>query len=106
MSSGTAGSGGSTASKYKAALAYVGCMRSHGVPNFPDPTSDGQINVKFVVRRQGWCAGVERYRACTMAGKAAIDEVVGRDQHRPGAALDERLSGRGDVGDACGGDLD
>lgn len=46
-SSQTAGSGGSTASKYKAALAYVGCMRSHGVPNFPDPTSDGQINVKF-----------------------------------------------------------
>ena len=46
-SSQTAGSGGSTASKYKAALAYVGCMRSHGVSNFPDPTSDGQINVKF-----------------------------------------------------------
>jgi hypothetical protein len=22
-------------------------MRSHGVSNFPDPTSDGQINVKF-----------------------------------------------------------
>ena len=22
-------------------------MRSHGVPNFPDPTSDGQINVNF-----------------------------------------------------------
>jgi hypothetical protein len=38
---------GSTASKYRAALAYVDCMRSHGVSNFPDPTSDGQINVKF-----------------------------------------------------------
>ncbi len=46
-SSQTAGSGGSTAAKYKAALAYVDCMRSHGVSNFPDPTSDGQINVKF-----------------------------------------------------------
>jgi hypothetical protein len=46
-SSRTAGSGGSTASKYKAALAYVDCMRSHGVSNFPDPTSDGQINVNF-----------------------------------------------------------
>jgi hypothetical protein len=44
-SSQTAGSG--STSKYKAALAYVDCMRSHGVSNFPDPTSDGQINVKF-----------------------------------------------------------
>jgi hypothetical protein len=46
-SSQTAGSGGSTPAKYKAALAYVDCMRSHGVSNFPDPTSDGQIDVKF-----------------------------------------------------------
>lgn len=37
----------SAASKYKAAFAYVGCMRSHGVSNFPDPNSEGQINVKF-----------------------------------------------------------
>jgi hypothetical protein len=43
----TSGRGSSTAAKYKAALAYVDCMRSHGVPNFPDPTSDGQINVNF-----------------------------------------------------------
>jgi hypothetical protein len=34
-------------SKYRAAFAYVDCMRSHGVPNFPDPSSDGQINVDF-----------------------------------------------------------
>ena len=45
-SSQTAGSG-STAAKYKAAFAYVDCMRSHGESNFPDPNSDGQINVKF-----------------------------------------------------------
>ena len=38
---------GRTASKYPAAFAYVDCMRSHGISNFPDPTSDGQINVKF-----------------------------------------------------------
>lgn len=47
QSSAAAGSGDSTAAKYKAALAYVDCMRSHGVSNFPDPTSDGQIDVKF-----------------------------------------------------------
>lgn len=33
--------------KYRAAMLYVSCMRSHGVSNFPDPTSDGQINVNF-----------------------------------------------------------
>jgi len=40
---------GSAGSRYKAALVYVDCMRSHGVGNFPDPTSDGQINVKFAL---------------------------------------------------------
>lgn len=42
-----AGSGGRTSAKYRDALAYVDCMRSHGVPRFPDPSSDGQINVDF-----------------------------------------------------------
>jgi hypothetical protein len=27
---------------YAAALKFSACMRAHGVPNFPDPTSDGQ----------------------------------------------------------------
>ena len=38
---------GNTTAMHRAALAYVNCMRSHGVSNFPDPTSDGQINVNF-----------------------------------------------------------
>jgi hypothetical protein len=33
--------GGST--QYQKALAYAQCMRSHGVPNFPDPDSQGQF---------------------------------------------------------------
>lgn len=40
---------GINGAKYRAAFAYVSCMRSHGVPNFPDPTSDGQINVQFAI---------------------------------------------------------
>jgi hypothetical protein len=32
---------------YSAALAYVDCMRSHGVPNLPDPSADGTLNVDF-----------------------------------------------------------
>ncbi len=46
-SSPAAGTGGNTAAKYEAALAYVDCMRSHGVPNFPDPSASGQVNVDF-----------------------------------------------------------
>jgi hypothetical protein len=40
-------SSGNPTAGYEAALAYVDCMRSHGVANFPDPASNGQINVDF-----------------------------------------------------------
>lgn len=46
-SSPTAGSSGNVTAKYREAVAYVDCMRSHGIVNFPDPTSSGQINVDF-----------------------------------------------------------
>lgn len=32
---------GSNSANYTAAVEYAGCMRAHGVPNFPDPTSGG-----------------------------------------------------------------
>ncbi len=41
-----AGSGGSNAggsSSSPSAVAYSACMRSHRVPNFPDPTTNGQV---------------------------------------------------------------
>lgn len=34
---------GSGQTPYQQALAYARCMRSHGVPSFPDPTSQGLI---------------------------------------------------------------
>ena len=43
----SAGSGGSTNSRESAgppsAVAYSQCMRSHGVPDFPDPPSSGEV---------------------------------------------------------------
>jgi hypothetical protein len=39
--SGSQNAGGSSGSS--SGVAYSRCMRSHGVPNFPDPGSDGQI---------------------------------------------------------------
>jgi hypothetical protein len=42
--SSSTGSGGSpNASSSPSAVAYSACMRSHGVPNFPDPGSGGQV---------------------------------------------------------------
>jgi len=39
-SSGSSGSGAS-ASKQSRGIAFAACMRSHGVPNFPDPSASG-----------------------------------------------------------------
>jgi hypothetical protein len=40
-SAGSSQAGGST--NYQKDLAYAQCMRSHGVPGFPDPTSNGNF---------------------------------------------------------------
>ncbi|MGH3378487.1 MAG: hypothetical protein ACRDP6_27560 [Actinoallomurus sp.] len=43
-STGTAGSSGAAGSSTSAsAVAYSACMRSHGVPNYPDPDSSGNL---------------------------------------------------------------
>jgi hypothetical protein len=44
--SATASSGSSNAggpARSQSAVAFSGCMRSHGVPNFPDPSSSGAV---------------------------------------------------------------
>jgi hypothetical protein len=49
----SAGSGGSPnagGSANSQTLAYSRCVRSHGVPGFPDPSSNGQIPKEAVVR--------------------------------------------------------
>jgi hypothetical protein len=46
-SSSSSGSGSGAASKTASALAFARCMRTHGVPNFPDPqTSGGGLNLR------------------------------------------------------------
>jgi hypothetical protein len=57
----TSATGGS--SLYQKALAYSECMRAHGVPNFPDPNSNGTIaNGQFRVSSR--TAMQEAQRAC------------------------------------------
>ncbi len=40
-SAGVASVGSSTTTAQSAAASFVHCMRSHGIPNWPDPTSEG-----------------------------------------------------------------
>jgi hypothetical protein len=41
---GSAGGSGTSQTPYQQALAYARCMRSHGEPGFPDPTSQGAFS--------------------------------------------------------------
>jgi hypothetical protein len=43
--SASGGGGGGGSPPMQAQLAYARCMRAHGVPDFPDPDSNGQFNV-------------------------------------------------------------
>jgi hypothetical protein len=49
-STGSGGSPNAGGSANSQALAYSRCVRSHGVPDFPDPDSSGQIPKEAVVR--------------------------------------------------------
>lgn len=51
--SSAASANGTHISRYQAALKYVSCMRSHGILNFPDPTSSGALNVHFATGGKG-----------------------------------------------------
>jgi hypothetical protein len=67
-----AGCGGSTGGKVaqigtasaarNGPQAYSACMRSHGVPNFPDPGADGVIHVPETIDELATVRGA--YRAC------------------------------------------
>src|SRR4030095_7285984 len=52
-------SGPSNASGADDPRAYSACMRSHGVPNFPDPDSDGRLKITSGVSKNGQKTGVD-----------------------------------------------
>jgi len=49
-STGSGGSSDAAGSASSKALAYARCVRSHGVPNFPDPNSAGEFNKTTLAR--------------------------------------------------------
>jgi hypothetical protein len=50
VSTTTTGPSGGGSTQATGLLAYASCMRSHGVPNFPDPTGNGGIPKDDVIR--------------------------------------------------------
>jgi hypothetical protein len=52
-----------------AALAFARCLRSHGFPNFPDPTSSGELNTQMVTQ-----AGINLHQPAVLQ---AADGCVG-----------------------------
>jgi hypothetical protein len=52
-----------------AALAFAGCVRAHGFPNFPDPTTSGQLTPQMVTE-----AGINLHQPAVLH---AADACVG-----------------------------
>jgi hypothetical protein len=46
-SSTSSGLGTSASSDYQRSVEFASCVRSHGVPNFPDPTNDGKGGLRI-----------------------------------------------------------
>ncbi len=54
-------------------LAYSHCMHSHGVPDFPDPTSSGQLTHEMVAN-----AGIDLHQPAVLrAGDACVSVTHG-----------------------------
>ena len=67
-------------------LAFARCLRSHGVPNFPDPTSQGQLTVEMVT-----AAGVDLHAPAVLA---AAKECLGASHGAiTGAQVEQAVNG-------------
>lgn len=56
-----------------AALAFARCLRGHGFPNFPDPTSSGELNPEMVTQ-----AGINLHQPAVLrAGDACVGVTHG-----------------------------
>jgi hypothetical protein len=64
-SASAAGSSGTGQVRVAQALAFAHCMRSHGVPNFPDPDSSGGIVIKKTLMEPAFNAPRSARAACT-----------------------------------------
>ncbi len=62
VASAPASQGGASSASYAKAVSYASCMRTHGVPNMPDPNSKGQfLSVKGVLNGVDVDTGSSQY---------------------------------------------
>jgi hypothetical protein len=74
--SSTNGSGSSSGSGSGNPTAYSACMRSHGVPNFPDPDSKGRIKITSGVSANGQKTGVDVHSPQFDRARKACDNLL------------------------------
>jgi hypothetical protein len=68
-SSGSASNGGNTqATKREKAVKFAECVRAHGVPHFPDPSTSGDINFGVDVSKQVFTSAVNACKSLEPPG--------------------------------------
>lgn len=81
------GGGKASAAQEAEALKYSACMRSHGVPNFPDPIfSNGDIQLKVTNVDPNSPQFVAAQKACQSLQPGRGDDTVTQGQADQGAA--------------------
>jgi hypothetical protein len=89
---GTTSSASSSASSKSGSgdpTAYSACMRSHGVPNFPDPDSKGRIKITSGVSAGGNKTGVDVNSSQFIRARKACDQLL-PNGGRPTAAEQQK----------------
>jgi hypothetical protein len=66
--------GPSTAGQQAHDLTFADCMRSHGVPRFPDPGRDGVFTLPATIDEQA-PAFIGAYHACPQPSSLSIDQT-------------------------------
>jgi hypothetical protein len=74
--SSTKNAGGSNSSRSGDPAAYSACMRSHSVPNFPDPDSKGRIKITSGVSSSGKKTGVDINSPQFERARKACDKLL------------------------------
>ncbi len=75
VSAGSSGSPPAGSSPYQQALAYAECMRSHGVPNFPDPNGHGGFDIRSQVVN-GVVQGVDQNSPQFVSANKACEKLM------------------------------
>jgi hypothetical protein len=84
-SSSQTNAGSSNSSRSGDPTAYSACMRSHGVPNFPDPDSKGRIKITSAVSAGGKGAGVDVHSPQFARARKACDKLLPNGGRRTAA---------------------